>query len=468
MWAAQPVTDPDTPWHIATGRYILAHHVIPTTDPFSWSMRGHPWVTQEWLFEIILAWLVNHLQFIGAWLLLVGIHSLTVIVLYQTCIRASRGNRVIAAIVASLGMVIALPFWIYRPQVVSYLMFVVFLWILQKVRDGDLRVLWLVPPLLLVWTNAHGSACIGLIMLLLEVALSFLPSIGRLQTFKLSPTARWRMLAAATVGFGLGLLNPNGIKAYTYALLSANAEMTNNITEWLSPNFHNAVLSGRFSALCAVLFPHSVGAPPQPSPARNLVLRGCLAITLIHQRMVPYAAIAAAPLLAYALPDVFRSLLNLPRLIQIINGVLVFAALFYVGGQLPSLRGSFSSHLSSSSYPIQAVNFLEKHHMTHLKLLNLYQWGGYLIYRGVPPFIDGRTDIYLENNTFSNYLAMQNVNWNGPSLITSYKFDVALFAPGNNIVTFLQNDPQWTVAYSDATAEILVKRGTRAAKLSEN
>src|SRR5438094_1374491 len=47
--------DGDTIWHVATGRWILAHGTIPATDPFSFSAAGHPWVTHEWLSEVLMA-----------------------------------------------------------------------------------------------------------------------------------------------------------------------------------------------------------------------------------------------------------------------------------------------------------------------------------------------------------------------------------------------------------------------------
>jgi hypothetical protein len=37
------LSDPDTYWHLATGRWIVEHAAVPKTDPFSHSMPGAPW-----------------------------------------------------------------------------------------------------------------------------------------------------------------------------------------------------------------------------------------------------------------------------------------------------------------------------------------------------------------------------------------------------------------------------------------
>src|SRR4030067_118497 len=47
--------DPDTYWHIATGRWIIEHATVPAYDPFSHTMRGAPWTAHEWLAEVMLA-----------------------------------------------------------------------------------------------------------------------------------------------------------------------------------------------------------------------------------------------------------------------------------------------------------------------------------------------------------------------------------------------------------------------------
>ena len=45
-------------WHLALGRLILSHG-IPATEPFSFVATQHPWVEQQWLYEVVLASLVR-------------------------------------------------------------------------------------------------------------------------------------------------------------------------------------------------------------------------------------------------------------------------------------------------------------------------------------------------------------------------------------------------------------------------
>src|SRR6188508_3447610 len=49
------LSDPDSHWHIAVGNWILAHASVPTSDPFSFTFAGQPWIAKEWLSQLLLA-----------------------------------------------------------------------------------------------------------------------------------------------------------------------------------------------------------------------------------------------------------------------------------------------------------------------------------------------------------------------------------------------------------------------------
>ncbi len=59
-----PVELDDHWWHMLTGRYILEHGTIPTTDPFSFTAPGAPWVNWEWLAGLLM---VSAYDRFGVW-----------------------------------------------------------------------------------------------------------------------------------------------------------------------------------------------------------------------------------------------------------------------------------------------------------------------------------------------------------------------------------------------------------------
>ena len=47
--------DPDTMWQITVGQWILDHHAVPHTDVYSFTMRGQPWISMQWLAQVLYA-----------------------------------------------------------------------------------------------------------------------------------------------------------------------------------------------------------------------------------------------------------------------------------------------------------------------------------------------------------------------------------------------------------------------------
>src|SRR3974390_1388855 len=47
--------DPDTQWQITVGQWILDHGAVPHTDVYSFTMRGQPWISTQWLAQIVYA-----------------------------------------------------------------------------------------------------------------------------------------------------------------------------------------------------------------------------------------------------------------------------------------------------------------------------------------------------------------------------------------------------------------------------
>ena len=47
--------DPDTMWQITVGQWILDHRAVPDTDVYSFTMRGQPWISTQWLAQVLYA-----------------------------------------------------------------------------------------------------------------------------------------------------------------------------------------------------------------------------------------------------------------------------------------------------------------------------------------------------------------------------------------------------------------------------
>src|SRR5262245_11626386 len=112
------LVDPDTYWHIATGNWILAEHAFPRHDIFSHTAAGQPWVSLEWLAQIILAWTYDRSGWRGLVVLSGLVIALTFVLLYKLL------SRKLHATVALGAAAIWLPFapnqFLARPHLLTF------------------------------------------------------------------------------------------------------------------------------------------------------------------------------------------------------------------------------------------------------------------------------------------------------------------------------------------------------------
>ena len=142
------LNDPDTYWHIETGRWILEHHTIPRVDPFSFSMSGQPWIAHEWLSEVLMALAARALGWNGIVMLFGAAAAMTFGCLAQYL--AQRMHLLAAAFTVTLGAVCVCPSLLARPHLLALPL--VALWTIGLLRGEETRGSppWRVLPLMTI------------------------------------------------------------------------------------------------------------------------------------------------------------------------------------------------------------------------------------------------------------------------------------------------------------------------------
>jgi hypothetical protein len=115
----------------------------------------------------------------------------------------------------------------------------------------------------------------------------------------------------------------------------------------------------------------------------------------------------------------------------------------------------------AGGYPAAAVDYLEQQGLAQSRGFNHYNWGGYLIWRGVPVFIDGRADLYGDSFIFE-YVATSSADPGWPALLDRYAIDYVLWPPDNLLARLLEGDPGWQRIYGDELATIFIRANAGA------
>jgi hypothetical protein len=476
--AALPPIDPDLFWHLTNGQVILQVG-WPHTDLYSFSAHGHPWVMHEWLADLGMALMVRA----GGLPLLVaifaGLVTITAGCLYWL-LRRGGVHATMAAVLTVAGALAGSTAWGARPQVVNVLFFALLACGLVRYRDGALAAWWL-APFLWVWANVHSGFLSGVVLVgLFLVGEGF--EAWRAQT----PTAwtRLRGLAFAWLaGVGLAFINPYGwdAVAFPFGTLSSSL-IQNNIQEWASPDFHS--LTGQL--LEGLLFVLLAGVATGRVRARATEWLWTLAflfLGLASQRQVPLFVLAAAPLigrsadallaaLAEVLPRqpgqpaqraafVARPLMPVRgRATTVINiMILVGVAASMLGYRaLPNLLPAHQAASIAAVYPVAGADALLQQGRP-LRVLNYYDYGGYLIYRlwpsGSAVFIDGRVEVYGPA-LFSDYLTLSYAAPGWRAVVQRYQPDAIVLPTWHPLVGVLLQDPDWRTLSRDRVATVFI------------
>ena len=305
---ARSATDPDLWWHLRTGQWIVETGHVPHTDPFSFTRGGSPWISHEWLSEIAFYELWSHAG-PGALIIFSSvIITAGFLLLYLRC----PGKPHWAAVLTVLGAAASASSWGTRPQIFTFTLASLLLWLLFRAEQKP-RLLLLIPPLFLLWLNLHAGFALGPALLLLYAIGLMFESIAGTTPWSESRPIILRVLAITLACLALVPLNPSGAQLYRYPLDTLRSTgMRAFIVEWFSPNFHQWIYLPFFLVILLLLTALAFSR----SRVNGRILLPLLftaAAALDAVRHIPIFILLAIPVIAGAFPASSSNLLSQRR-----------------------------------------------------------------------------------------------------------------------------------------------------------
>jgi hypothetical protein len=463
--AVRETLDPDMWWHLRTGEYILQNG-IPAQDVFTFTVPQNAWVTHEWLSQLIM-WLVYLAGGLpGLILFFAALTALTYWLLYLAC----AGRPYLAAFIVLLTAITSAIVWGARPQIFNLLLTAVFVLIVERVKDGQWgrRALWWLPLLTLIWANLHSGYLLGIVLLgtyaVGDVAQRWL-DIPTERT--LDRTAVTHLFIVTIASFVAAAVNPSGIELWIYPFLTlGSGAMQAYIQEWLSPDFHQTYF-WPFAAMLALGVLGWVFNKYRPTITELLLFLGTGAAGLLSARHIPLFAIVATPIIVRHWQSVvvgskFAPILQdsqperaVKPLFAVLNWlILLMAVATAVFWSITKIDNNETA--IAARYPVAAVDYLEASGLDEARGYNSYNWGGYLIWRGVPVFVDGRADVYGDPFLlFYRETFEVQPTWQEP--LDEYDVDYVLMERGTPLTAVLTASPDWSQVYEDEIAQIFVR-----------
>ncbi|NJC89140.1 MAG: hypothetical protein FIB02_11530 [Desulfuromonas sp.] len=469
------IHDFDTFWQLQSGRYMVDTGSFIRTDLFTLA-PDVPRFEHCWLHDLILY----------------GLHALggyTALSLWKGLMIAGTAAALVATALlrgASLpAVILTLPVfllssntWTARPQLWTFLLFAIFVLLLERFRTVPSRaVLWLFP-LAVFWTNLHAGS-----ILALAILAAYLVGMGAEAGWR----RQWRgsgmplLLLAVGLVAGASLLSPYPADWLRTLLASPQLGASVNaagqksgamtagfIMDWTPTTFQNAPLL--FYALAATIVIMLLGW--RRFSLVDLCLLGGLALMgwkLVRHISFFYFGMAAilpsyldaavAPLKDRILPASRRVLVAAVLLAACAWGWLFYQPLWQV-------YGPFNAGLRTWHFPVAAAEFVKQEKLPQ-NIYNTYDWGGYLEWVLFPEY-----RVFWDQR--QNSAEMFQLGWEAMAGKPSWQETFVRF--GINTVVYrpltidtgqryplldlLRVSPEWELVYADDTALIFVKAGS--------
>jgi hypothetical protein len=450
------LTDPDSWWHVRVGLDLLASRTFPTTDTYSHTFAGQPWIAKEWLGQVLLALAYSAAGWNGVVLLTIGTIALTVFLLASYLGRDLRPS--VAFGFAFILAILLNPLYSARPYIFTFPIFVVWTAHLYEAsRREETPPLWLLL-LLVLWANLHATYFLGFAV----AAFAFLDLFARVRFSRPGLLIRW-------VAFGAAcpiaiLINPYGAQVIPliFGVMSGH-EGIPLIGEWRPFNarelhLHEAALMTMFFGLLASGF--------RLSWPKALFTVFALHLFLSHIRFVylflllvpivisadlarQYPALSAG-VWAKAQRDLLERFLA-TRTAWLAGAVAFFLACVHILGLHIEPKADISV--------ADALGFAKERGLSG-NVLNSYDLGGTLVFHGVKTFIDGRTDQLFLGGFMRNHAESGAASGKAKlqKQLDDYAISWALLTTKDSRTAFFDELPDWRRAYSDKYAVIYVRK----------
>jgi hypothetical protein len=311
---------------------------------------------------------------------------------------------------------------------------------------------WLLPPLFAVWINLHGSWVFGVIVLALTIASGLVEGEwGLVEARRWSPPELKKLLLALAASLAALFVNPFGYRLVRYPFDFLLRQQTNmqHVQEWQSVDFGK--MSGKlalimiFALLAAGLFSRQKWKLDEV-----LLMAFALWAALLHVRFLFFAGLIVAPILAQRLTllPVYRRERDQPWLNACIIAAIIGAMIFL----FPS--AAYLQQKVDAEFPAAALEFMQQQHLQG-RIFNEYAWGGYMEWYApeLKPLIDTRTDIFIYNGVFDDYVRV-TANDHSLQMLDRYKIDYVLLAPKRPLIYVLEHSPAWRSIYTDKVAAL--------------
>ena len=284
-------------------------------------------------------------------------------------------------------------------------------------------------------------------------------------TIKKNKNVRW-LIIIMIIAVITGFLTPLGKTPFTYTYFTMKGNTTHNINEHLP-----LTLTNNIPMLCTMIVLIAlIGFTRIKIRLSDLFMIGGLTYLMFYtRRQQSMLVLIGSIAFTRMLKNFFEILLNRPLDDMIKKYFNRFTAFILI-----AVMVSWSLHLygkvknakfvNESTYPVKASEWiLNNLNINSIRLYNEYNYGSYLLFKGIPVFIDSRADLYAPefntpsgkatdgNDIFMDFINSSNISTYYGDIFEKYSITHAILYKNSKIAMLIRktDSERFKEIYSD-------------------
>ena len=256
-----------------------------------------------------------------------------------------------------------------------------------------------------------------------------------------------------------GLLTPLGDVPYTYLIKTMQGNSTQNISEHLPLTLIDNI---NYMVVLIFFLGILIFTDTKIRLCDLFMLGGLTYLTFMSRRQESMFIIMCIPILNRLITEFLnkyepQGIEKMKKIMTSICGIIVATSLVLIISIISYNNKYKNEYVSTSSYPVQASDWiLENLDINEIKLYNEYNFGSYLLYRGIPVFVDSRCDLYMPEfnegvKVFDDFLTISGLNSkNLEDMFDKYGFTHFITKANAKLTIYLDLKPEeYNKIYSD-------------------
>lgn len=508
LTAAYNNADWDLWARLAVGKIFFTTGSVLKQDIFAYTHTKPLWIDHEWLSGVVFYFIVQKFGDLG-------LSLLKALLLFSVFLSVYKLNR-LKFTEQNHYRIIYYAFFLYsvlfgfittvQSHCFTFAFFALWMYVLELVRRGHNKLIWIFPATMAIWANLHGGFFAGL-------GLVFLYALGEALNRK-NFVKYIIILALSSLAT---LLNPYGIKYLPY-LMEAVTMQRPFLTEWMPIDifgpFNIAFGFKVFGIFTLITLPYmlfkkymgikkalfSLSPPPCPPPQGGGKLlneggKAHLLTTPHNSNEAEYFNWAEILVLAatfyVSLQHIMHNVFFIIASAGYITGYFYEAINFYAGNAIQKFKsffpekfrhfakcsrefaiygliitiGALTIHfvplkvkVDNTRFPVKAVKFIEMNKLSG-NLLVLFNWGSYALWKLYPQCrvaVDGRYDGVYPESLINETARFHYVGKNWDDLMTKYHADILLINTDYEVYKKLIHLEDWRIVYKDEASAVFI------------